>query len=115
MMLTLDLDTKSKRLALNKGRLLKCIFGKPTYMRVSSSGNGYHAKVHGLDPANYPFELRLLLRYWLGDDRRRVIMDNKRSKLGICTDVLFTCKGENYASEWEEIKLGRDDNGNIGF
>lgn len=102
MMMTLDLDTKSRRLALNKARLLKSLYSKPTYIRRSASGKGFHVKVHEI--AKYSLKLRLLLRYWLGDDKRRVLYDVYRGERGICTDVLFTVKGDRYASEWVEVQ-----------
>ena len=104
MMLTLDLDTKSKRVAYNKARLCRQVFGKRTFIRRSASGNGYHVKVHGMPADIYSHELLLMIRRCFGDDPLRIAYDIERYDDGICVDVLFTNKGERQAGEWEEIK-----------
>ena len=104
MMLTLDIDNASQRVAHNKARLLAILFRKEVYVRRSASGKGYHIKLHGLPARNYAFIELLLLRYWLGDDPRRVRMDLVRSQKGICTQVLFSCKGDRYAGPWEVVE-----------
>jgi len=103
MRLTLDLDGMKKhwrrgfsnRKLNGKIRLVKLLFpDKGVEARVSSGGKGFHIIVH--DAGDDFYEL-LRMRKWLGDDIRRVMMDEARFKKNMQTQVLFWKKGERTA------------------
>ena len=103
MRLTLDYDYINEKRLEKKINLLRVLFpGRRIYKRTSASGNGYHVKVHGVCKS---MRENLHLRYWLGDDYKRICMDAERVQIGFCSNVLFTKKstfGEvTKATKWK--------------
>ncbi len=98
-MITLDLDDMNKNRAMRKARLLS-LFCSEVCIRESSSRTGFHVKgfEDGLE-----FNEECKIRFFLGDDVRRIHIDNERRKLGVPTQVLFTQKKGKKSTEWISI------------
>jgi len=88
MRITIDLDDVNKGKALRKKALMQAIFNN-SEIRPSCGGKGFHLISRGLTDNINDI---LLMRYWIGDDRRRLIKDYERDKMGICCNVLFSKK-----------------------
>jgi hypothetical protein len=89
MRVTVDLDRINTRKILGK-IALACVLSKWVECKTSSGGKGIHLILWNVHVENK--EDSYLLRYWFGDDIRRIRKDVSRGKIGLCEQVLFTKK-----------------------
>ncbi len=89
MRLTLDLDNCTFREVLNKLDMVLWFFPHKRVEFWLSSRKGYHIIVYD---TGLTFEEALELRKELGDDPKRVEIDEKRFSQGLCCNVLFNSK-----------------------
>lgn len=90
---TVDMDKPSRLKAETVMRILKLLGGWVFIRR--SADHGLHIKSHG---HRIPFWVSLLIRFVLGDDRRRVCFDITRCFKP--KQLLFTAKDGKRAGMW---------------
>lgn len=101
MRLTLDIDNASKRHFQGILKFITYMFPhKNVCLNRSALGKGFHIKVYGLD---YSFKGLIPFRK-LFDDPKRLAIDLERWDKGICSQVMFTKKGNNWIKEIEHVK-----------
>jgi hypothetical protein len=104
--LTLDLDRCSKRRAEGVWRLLRHLFPENRIQeRISPGGKGRHFIVWG---ASGDWREIQQLRRWLGDDIRRIAVDEfVRHHADVQTQVLFTEKRGRFSVIVREVNPDR--------
>lgn len=102
--ITLDWDRICRGKLCRRMKLVNKIFwDKRVVVRVSSGGKGYHVIVYGVD---LNFMDVISLRHFLGDDLRRLMIDEYRKKKNCQTQVLFSEKRGRRARTIYEREAG---------